>query len=568
MLSGNFPIALLNLTKLSYLSLSYNQFTGTLPPDINSLPNLENFEARQNSFVGTIPSTLLTIPSLRIIDLADNQLNGTLGFVNMLSSPPLDFDNNSLSGLYLSNNRFTGQVPGWLWSLPNLNNLDLSDNRFSQFEGFAKDFSTNVIGVLDLRSNDFQGPLFVPPIPVAILLASRNNFSGEIPTSICDMTTSLDILDIADNNLNGSAPECFWNLTAKSLSVLDIGDNHFTGSLPDIFKNATNLRSLNLGHNHFVGKLPKSLTSCSSLEVLNVEHNRFNDTFPFWLQSLKNLQVLILRSNEFHGPLQYHPQGPSWFPQLRIIDLSHNDFTGTLLSDFFIHLTAMSSKGDSPKLKYIGGNSYYRDSMVLMNKGVELEYTRIFTLLTAIDFSGNKLRGKIPDSIGQLEDLIVLNLSSNGFDGNIPSSLGKLTQLESLDLSRNELSGEIPPTLRDLTKLSFVKVSHNELVGPIPQSTQFQTQSASSFEGNRGLCGPPLNEMCGVVDTEPSEEEEEEDNVISWIAAAIGLAPGIIFGVTIGHIVMTRKPQWFMVKKKKKTQRIALGRFASESTTK
>lgn len=130
-------------------------------------------------------------------------------------------------------------------------------------------------------------------------------------------------------------------------------------------------------------------------------------------------------------------------------------------------------------------------------------------------------------------------------------------------MSRNELSGEIPPTLSALTKLSFVEVSHNELVGPIPQSRQFETQSASSFEGNRGLCGPPLNEMCGVVDTEEEkeEEEEEEDNAISWIAAAIGLTPGIIFGLTIGHIVNTRKP-----KKKKKTQLIALGRFASEST--
>lgn len=63
--------------------------------------------------------------------------------------------------------------------------------------------------------------------------------------------------------------------------------------------------------------------------------------------------------------------------------------------------------------------------------------------LTAIDFSGNKLQeGEIPESIGLLKDLIVLNLSSNGFNGNIPSSLGNLTQLESLD---NELSGQIPP---------------------------------------------------------------------------------------------------------------------------
>ncbi|XP_020870599.1 receptor-like protein 12 isoform X2 [Arabidopsis lyrata subsp. lyrata] len=514
-LSGEFPLQLLNLTKLSSLSLAYNQFTSTLPPNMSSLSNLENFDARQNSFVGYIPFTLFTIPSLRVIYLSDNQLNGTLGFSNM--SSPSHLNNSSLSGLYLSNNRITGQVPSWLWSLPNLITVDLSNNSFSGFDGFTKDISTSKISVLDLRSNDFQGPLFVPRWPITDLLASGNNFSGEIPISICDMT-SLDILDVGNNNLNGSVPECLRKLMERSISVLDLGDNHLGGNLPDIFMNASNMRSLNVGHNNFVGKLPRSLIGCSSLEVLNVEHNGLNDTFPFWLHLLKKLQVLVLRSNEFHGSLQHHFQGHFWFTQLRIIDISHNDFTGTLASDFFIYWSAMSSKGDRPKWKYIGGN---------------------------------RLHGKIPESVGLLKDLIVLNLSRNSFTGNIPSSLASLTQLESLDLSHNKLSGQIPSALRDLTTLSFIKFSHNKLIGPIPQSTQFQTQSASSFEENIGLCGPPLDKNCGGVNTQPSQQpetgEEEEEGVLNWTAAAIGLAPGVIFGITIGHIVITlRRLQWLM----------------------
>lgn len=184
-----------------------------------------------------------------------------------------------------------------------------------------------------------------------------------------------------------------------------------------------------------------------------------------------------------------------------------------------------------------------------MSKGVEMKLERIFTLLTAIDFSGNKLQGKIPESIGKLKDLIVLNMSSNGFTGNIPSSLANLTQLESLDLSHNKLSGQIPPVLGDLTSISNITVSHNQLVGPIPQGTQFQTQDASSFEENLGLCGRPLSHSCGDIDIKQSQEiesEEEEEEEISWIAAAITLVPGVIFGLTIGHIVITQKPQWFM----------------------
>ncbi|KAJ4894279.1 receptor like protein 33 [Raphanus sativus] len=162
-----------------------------------------------------------------------------------------------------------------------------------------------------------------------------------------------------------------------------------------------------------------------------------------------------------------------------------------------MYWSAMHSEGDRSELKYIGGKSYYHDSMVLMNKGIELTYTRIFKLLTAIDISGNMLHGNIPESIGLLKALKMLNLSSNGFVGNMPSSLANLVQMESLDLSHNKLSGHIPHGLAQLTSLSTIRISHNKLVGMIPKSTQFQTQNASGFEDNFGLCGAPLGE-CGV----------------------------------------------------------------------
>ncbi|KAJ4894278.1 receptor like protein 33 [Raphanus sativus] len=363
--------------------------------------------------------------------------------------------------------------------------------------------------------------------------------------------SSLNVVDLSNNNFNGFVPQCLSNLIKRDLSVLNLGNNHLSGELPDIFLNGSNLRSLNVGHNQLVGNLPRSLSACSSLDVLNIEHNSMNDTFPFWLGSLPELHVLVLRSNEFHGSLQYHHRlVASFFPQLRIIDISHNDFRGTLPSDFFMYWSAMHSEGDSSELEYIGDGLYYQDSIVLMNKGIELTYTRIFKLLTAIDLSGNMLHGNIPESIGLVKALIVLNLSSNGFVGNMPSSLANLVQLESLDLSHNKLSGHIPPDLAQLTSLSTIRVSHNRLVGMIPQSTQFRTQNASGFEDNAGLCGPPLLDQCrvGNDDTTLTQQEEEDDakeEVFSWTAAAIGFAPGIVLGLSIGHLMLFYKPHWF-----------------------
>lgn len=41
-------------------------------------------------------------------------------------------------------------------------------------------------------------------------------------------------------------------------------------------------------------------------------------------------------------------------------------------------------------------------------------------------------------------------------------------------------------------------------------------------------------------------EEEEDEGVLSWTAAAIGLAPGILLGLTIGYILNIPKNRWFV----------------------
>ncbi|KAG5054277.1 hypothetical protein JHK85_006787 [Glycine max] len=92
------------------------------------------------------------------------------------------------------------------------------------------------------------------------------------------------------------------------------------------------------------------------------------------------------------------------------------------------------------------------------------------------------------------KELYILNLSNNALSGEIPSSIGNLRQLESLDLSQNALSGGIPMQIASLSFLSYLNLSFNHLVGKIPTGTQLQSFSASSFEGNDGLYGPPLTE--------------------------------------------------------------------------
>lgn len=259
------------------------------------------------------------------------------------------------------------------------------------------------------------------------------------------------------------------------------------------------LKSIDVGYNQLVGKLPRSLMNFSSLEVLNVESSRINNVFPLWLSSLQNLQILILRSNEFNGPIHQ-----ASFSKLQIVDISYNQFSGTLPSDYFVGWSAMSSLGtnkDQSAEKYMGDKSsgYYQDSIVLKNKGREIEIVRILKVLTALDFSQNRFEGEIPESVGLLKELRSLSMSNNAFTGHIPSSMGNLTSLESLDVSQNKLSGEIPQELGTLSFLSYMNFSNNQLAGLVPGGTQFRTQSCSSFANNSGLFGPALDEACSDI---------------------------------------------------------------------
>ena len=344
----------------------------------------------------------------------------------------------------------------------------------------------------------------------------------EFPPTICKVN-SLQVLDLSNNQLIGEIPHCLGNFSS-SLSVLNMRGNKIQGNLLDTFIKGSNLKTLDFSRNQIHGKIPRSLVNCRMLEVLNLQNNNVSDTFPFWLESLPKLQILILRANGFYGPIWGHDHTGFGFSKLRVIDLSYNNFSGKIPSEYFKTWNAMLMVHgrDKSQPEYMEDPSaYYKDSIMVMNKGVEMEFVKILTIFTSIDLSNNGFHGEIPDSVGTLKDLIVLNLSSNNFIGRIPSSLGNLIELESLDLSRNKLLGEIPQQLTSLTFLAYLNLSHNQLTGLIPQGGQFGTFENSSFEGNLGLCGPPFSKKCKNNETptfEPSKESSfgEGGSIGKW----------------------------------------------------
>ena len=438
--------------------------------------------------------------------------------------------------------------------LSKIHSLQLSSSNITEIPQFLR--TTEYIGYLDLSNTHIKGniPSWVMEVGKDSLYyfsVSRNNLTGHIPSLICNLS-SLIYLNLSYNHLSNLIPPCLGNFN-DYLIDLDLRSNNLNGTIPTTFAKGCHLRSLKLNGNQLEGALPRSLVHCRKLEILDFGNNKIIGTFPCWLETLLELRVLILRSNNFHGAIG-NPKTKFPFPNLRIIDLSHNEFHGLLRTNFFMYLKAMMNANvDKGELKYMG-DSYYQDSVTVVMKGYSIELVKIQSLFTTIDFSNNNFKGEIPEVIGELRSLKGLNFSHNNLIGCMPQSLGNLTNLEWLDLSSNKLTGEIPMQLADLTMLAFLNLSENYLSGHIPQGKQFNTFMNDSYVGNLGLCGFPMTKACGNDEGQqpsPSSTIQEDDckfdNGFHWKVVLLGYGCGFMFGLGLGYLVfLSGKPKWLV----------------------
>jgi Leucine-rich repeat (LRR) protein len=579
-----------NLINLSFLDLSHNNLEGPIPMSVFEFPSLERLLLSWNNFSGPLQLNVIqNLINLSSLHLSHNNLE--LASSKLKPFPQFLINQSTLSMLDLSDNRIHGEIPNWIWNLPYLYSLNLSYNYLETLDLSLLNMSS--VHFLDLQSNQLQGQLSVLPKYVKYLDFSKNNFRsvipasigdslseayffslssnkvyGSIPESICN-ATNLRVLDLSDNFLSGTILQCLFNMSEgqmrsnQGLGVLNLKRNNLIGAISNTFPTNCGLQTLSLNGNQLEGKLPKSLARCTSLEVLNLGNNHIEDAFPCYLKNISMLHILILRSNRFYGRIDCQGCNASW-PKLQIVDLAVNNFTGKLPIKHFSDWKAITNdknEAESPLIQLEFEDStystnrhvntidiYHQDVITVTMKGLEAKLEKILPIFNSLDFSCNNFDGPIPEEVGELKLLYILNLSHNAFTSQIPQSLGKLTNLESLDLSSNELTGEILFQLADgLIFLSVLNLSFNQLVGKIPQIKQFLTFPETSYEGNIGLCGIPLKEKCTREEpglSPPTSEETHSNsriNAIDWnfLSAELGFVFG--FGIVIGPLTFWKR---------------------------
>ncbi|XP_042519794.1 receptor-like protein kinase BRI1-like 3 [Macadamia integrifolia] len=530
LLQDGIPSALGSFRNLQYLSLAQNYFSGEIPPELGrTCGTLLELDLSGNRLSGGFPPTFVSCSSLQILNLSNNELSGD--FVNIVvSTLP------SLKHLLLPFNNLTGPLP-------------LSIKNCSQLE------------LLDLSSNGFTGGIsfpsgFCPSLSsLHTILLPGNFLSGTVPPELGNCK-QLSTIDFSFNNLSGSIPSEVWEL--PNLSDLVMWANSLSGEIPEgICVNGGNLKTLILNNNLITGTIPLSLAKCTNLIWVSLSSNLLTGRIPTGVGNLMKLAILQLGNNSLTGEV---PRELGNCQSLIWLDLNRNSLTGSippeLTNQARLIMPGLISGKQFVFIRNEGGTACRGTGGLVEFQGIRTERlanflmihscpsTRIYTGLTFDSFAGNgsmiymdlsynSLSGTIPDDLGFMYYLQVLNLGHNRLTGTIPDSLGGLTDVGVLDLSHNDLQGHLPGSLSRLSFLSDLDVSNNHLTGLIPSSGQLTTFPASTYENNSGLCGFPLP-PCGFGTTTTTPTAPPQGKKHSMPA---GVIQGAIAGVIIGFIL-------------------------------
>ncbi|XP_071733736.1 uncharacterized protein [Rutidosis leptorrhynchoides] len=412
-LTGKIPAGLLaNLTQLTHLDLSLNNFMGLIPPSLTNLTQLTHLDLSRNNFTGPIPPSLTNLTQLTHLDLSQNKFTGAI--------PSSLTDLTQLTDLHLSQNKFTGPFPSSLTNLTQLTDLDLSQNKFT---GPIPSSLTNLTQLTDLD-------------------LSQNKFTGPIPPSLNNLT-QLKHLDLSQNKFTGPIPSSLTNLT--QLTGLDLSLNKFTGPISPSLTNLTQLTALNLSWNNFTGPIPPSFGSMTNLTFLDLSTNQLSASIPKEISYLQHLYWLDLSDNNLDGPI---PSSFGNLTQLKFLNLSINHISGSIPPEL-------------ANLKMLENFDLHRNSLV---GPVPPAFGELLSL-GYLDFSSNKLSENVltfqyPCYLSHLD------LSMNRITGTLTRQLDECFSIEFLDISSNGISGDIP--LLHIEHLTHINLSHNHLTGIVP----------------------------------------------------------------------------------------------------
>ncbi|KAL6882048.1 hypothetical protein ACP4OV_011520 [Aristida adscensionis] len=293
--------------------------------------------------------------------------------------------------------------------------------------------------------------------------------------------------------------------TLQHLRYLDLSGNYFNSTrIPTVLGTLRNLRHLDLSWADFVGTVPLQLSNLTHLEYLDISYSGSLNVLDLsWLPTLSSLKSLDMTGVDLSSVRNWVKKvnmlpnlevlslfdcglssteatlSQSNLTHLEVLGLSHNSFNSSLQDNWFWNTTTI-------KDLYLSDCEW---------SGPIPDTLGNMSSLELIDLSTNYLLGIIPTTFKHLCSLQQLYLFSNNINGNIlerlpecswsklrelylhganltgqlPFWIGNLTNLSSLDISQNMMDGQWPVGIGDLRNLTVLRVGFNNFSGTLSE---------------------------------------------------------------------------------------------------
>jgi Leucine-rich repeat (LRR) protein len=255
-------------------------------------------------------------------------------------------NNQQIQVIGLAGNQLQGTIPSELWTVSDLQAVDLSYNSI-EIEEWASSSAlrrlrlsaTSLLAMPEQFSNleelfldnchvgnnqTLEALVTVLPTTLQSLHLSTSTWRGTIPYALGRRLTNLRHLYLQENELSGTLPAILGELV--SLQSLDVSDNHrmTPSTLPTEWNQLRSLQTLQLNRLQLQGTIP-AYPDLTQLEVLEAMGNALSGSLPvsFLEKRPRRPMTIRLSSNQLTGSI---PLSFLNFPQLHI-ELMDNHIT-------------------------------------------------------------------------------------------------------------------------------------------------------------------------------------------------------------------------------------------------
>ncbi|KAM2677862.1 hypothetical protein EV1_004356 [Malus domestica] len=316
---GSFPTSVGNLSSLKSLNLWNNNMNGSIPESLGQLSELVDLDLSLNSWEGILTEThFINLTRLQSLSLSTDGAMPLIFNVSYEWIPPFQ-----LHTIYIKNCSVGPAFPVWLQSQNELLDVTLRSTRISDSipeESFFNlsskveylDLSRNQIHgklqsqlkfpnlyFMDLSRNQFEGPLPHLSSDATHLYLQSNSFSGPIPSNFGQLMPKLQVLNLAENRLNGTIPSSLCDM--QNLTILSLRSNQFYGEFPEAWSVWHDIWVVDVADNNLSGNIPSSMGVPSSLFILKMNNNNFDGEIPIELKYATYLMSIDLGGNKLTG---------------------------------------------------------------------------------------------------------------------------------------------------------------------------------------------------------------------------------------------------------------------------